>query len=38
VSFDIIANAAALAVIAVLAIIYWHGKRQRGNQPPGGQR
>lgn len=32
-SFDTIANAAALAVIAVLAVIYWYGKHHHGSQP-----
>jgi hypothetical protein len=38
VSFDTIANAVALAVIAVLAIIYWHGRRHQSSRPPGSRR
>jgi hypothetical protein len=34
VSFSTIANVAALAVIAVLAIIYWHGRRNQSTRPP----
>lgn len=36
-SFDTIANVIALAVIAALAVIYWHGKRRADHHPPGGQ-
>ncbi|MGH3226121.1 MAG: hypothetical protein ACRDPY_46850 [Streptosporangiaceae bacterium] len=33
-SFDTIANAVALAVIAVLAVVYWYGKRHGDSQHP----
>jgi hypothetical protein len=36
-SFDTIADAIALVVIAVLAVIYWRGKRRLNRHPPDGQ-
>jgi hypothetical protein len=38
VSFTLIANVAALVVIAALAVLYWHGSRRRDrSRDPGGQ-
>lgn len=38
-SSDTITNAVALAAVAVLTVVYWHGKRHRGSShPPDEQR
>lgn len=37
-SFDLIANVIALAVIATLGVLYWRGRRHHSTRPPGGRR